>query len=108
MRALALGLVRDPHEADDVVADATLAALQSPAPIGSATRPWLGAVVRNFAWRRRRAAERRREHEACAVDGANEADHAETLERIDLQRALLDAVRALEEPLRTTVVQRYF
>ena len=62
MRALALGLVRDPHEADDVVQDAALAALLHAPPAEAALRPWLASVVRNFAWRRRRAATRRSEH----------------------------------------------
>ena len=108
MRALALGLVHDPHEADDVAQDAALAALLHPPPTGAALRPWLATVVRNFAWRRRRAAARRSEHEDFARKPDSGDDNVATLERIDLQRKLLDAVRELPEPLCTTIVQRYF
>ena len=109
MRALAMGLVSDPHEADDVAQDAALAALLHPPPAGSALRPWLGTVVRHLAWRRWRAERRRADREANAGRPEDdEVDHVAALERIDTQRLLLDAVRDLEEPLRTTVVERYF
>tara|TARA_R110002072_G_scaffold253748_4_gene412516 strand:- start:424 stop:2748 length:2325 start_codon:yes stop_codon:yes gene_type:complete len=35
-------------------------------------------------------------------------DQVDALERMDTQRLLLEAVRTLEEPVRTTVVRRYF
>jgi RNA polymerase sigma-70 factor (ECF subfamily) len=108
MRALALGLVRDSHAADDVVQDAALVALLHPPPTGAALRPWLGQVVRRLAWRSARSERRRTEREAWAGEPGAPRDPAETLARLDLQRALLEAVRALEEPLRTTLVQRYF
>jgi RNA polymerase sigma factor (sigma-70 family) len=106
MRALALGLVSDPHEADDVAQDASLAALLHPPPEGAALRPWLATVVRRLVWRRRRSEMRRADHEAEAR--CSEDEDVDALEQIDTQRLLLDAVRDLEEPLRTTVVQRYF
>ena len=106
MRALALGLVLDPNEAEDVAQDAALALLLNPPPEGVAARPWIATVVRRLAWRRRRAALRRADHEADAQPGSDGGGDA--LERIDTQRRLLEAVRALEEPLRTTVVRRYF
>jgi RNA polymerase sigma-70 factor (ECF subfamily) len=108
MRALALGLVRDPAAADDVAQDAALAALLHPPPAGVELRPWLAQVVRRFAWRRSRSESRRSEREAWATQPAGPEDAGETLARLDLQRALLDAVRGLEEPVRTTIVQRYF
>jgi RNA polymerase sigma-70 factor (ECF subfamily) len=108
MRALALGLVHDTHEADDVVGDATLAALLHPPPASAALRPWLAAVVRNFASRRHRAATRRSDHEDRARRPEHDDDDVDALERIDLQRKLLDAVRQLPESQRTIVVQRYF
>lgn len=104
MRALALGLVRDPSAADD----AALATLLHPPPADAALRPWLSQVVRRLAWRRARSERRRGERELQARDPAGPEEASETLARLDLQRALLDAVRALEEPVRTTIVQRYF
>jgi len=108
MRALAYGLLRDPGAADDVVQDATLAALLH-APAGDAElAPWLSRVVRNFVARRRRGEARRSEHEGRAAPRRPEPSPAETVERLDLQRTLVDAVLAIEEPLRTTLVLRYF
>lgn len=108
MRALALGLVHDSHAADDVAQDAALAALLHPPPAGVELRPWLAQVVRRLAWRRSRSKRRRSERESMANEPAGPQDPSQTLARLDLQRELLEAVRALEEPVRTTIVQRYF
>lgn len=108
MRALALGLLRDGHAADDVAQDAALAALLHPPPAGVELRPWLAQVVRRLAWRRARSERRRSERESAANGPAGHDGPGETLARLDLQGALLEAVRALEEPVRTTIVQRYF
>jgi RNA polymerase sigma-70 factor (ECF subfamily) len=108
MRALAVGLLRDPAAADDVVQDATVAALLRAPASDAPLEPWLARVVRNFAFRRRRGDARRAEHEARASGPPSERTPAETLEEIETQRLLLDAVREIDEPLRTTLVMRYF
>jgi RNA polymerase sigma-70 factor (ECF subfamily) len=108
MRALAVGLLGDAAAADDVVQEATVAALLHAPSDEHALAPWLSRVVRNFAWRRRRGEQRRADREARATGPAPEPTPAETLERLDLQRALVEAVRAIDEPLRTTLVLRYF
>ena len=84
MRALALGLVRDPHAAEDVAQDAALAALLHPPPAGAALRPWLGQVVRRFAWRRARSERRRADRESEANEPTGPGDPGETLARLDL------------------------
>jgi RNA polymerase sigma-70 factor (ECF subfamily) len=108
MRALAFNLLKDPAAADDVVQDAAIAALRHPPERGVALEAWLSRVVRNFAWRWRRSETRRADHEARATLEPRDPGPSETLERLDTQRVLLDAVRSLDEPFRTAVVQHYF
>jgi RNA polymerase sigma-70 factor (ECF subfamily) len=105
MRSLARGLLADEHRAEDVVQEASLAALRSPPRDPEATRPWLGRVVRNFALRaRRREAERpaREEHAARAEATPDPERELEVLVRV------ADALRALPEPYRGTVYLRYY
>jgi RNA polymerase sigma-70 factor (ECF subfamily) len=108
MRALAINLLGDPAAADDVVQDASIAVLRKPPAEGVALQPWLSRVVRHFAWRRRRGEARRQDHESRAALPEAAPSPADTLERLDLQQTMVDAVRALDEPLRTTIVLRYF
>lgn len=108
MRALAQSLLRDAGAADDVVQDATVAALLHAPARERELAPWLSRVVRNFARRRRRGERRRADREAQAGAPEPESGPADTLERLELQQTVVEAVRAIEEPLRTTLVLRYF
>ncbi|HTF87653.1 MAG TPA: sigma-70 family RNA polymerase sigma factor [Planctomycetota bacterium] len=108
MRSLAFSLLGDSAAADDVVQDASLALLRAPPARGVVLEAWLSRLVRNFAFRRRRTEARRADHEALATPPSHQPPPAETLSRLELQRALLDAVQSLDEPYRTAVVQRYF
>jgi RNA polymerase sigma factor (sigma-70 family) len=88
------------------VQDAYVAALERP-PRG-ALRAWLGAVVRNLAGKVRRSEGRRleREHAASRKEPLPGAD--DIAARIALHRSLVQAVDALEEPYRSTIVLRFF
>lgn len=110
LRALALDLVGDPHEADDVVQDTWLAALERPprARDEVGVRAWLGAVARNLVHARRRSAGRRVARERRSAREERTASTAEALERAALQRELVTAVMDLEPPERELVVLRYF
>ena len=107
MRSLARSLVADEHWAEDVVQQASLAALQRPPRDPSATRPWLGRVVRNLALRvGRRESERGwREERAAAPDQLGDADVDHEFEVLG---QVADALRALPEPYRTTLYLRYY
>lgn len=71
LRRLAAGLTRSQAEADDLVQDALLAALQA----GRSDIAWLAGVMRNQAAMQVRSAvrRRRREHEAANVDTTADA-----------------------------------
>jgi RNA polymerase sigma factor (sigma-70 family) len=110
MRALARSLVHGDADADDLLQDAAVAALQHP-PAGvdhGAVRAWLKAVLRN-RWRMdRRSATRRRDREqAVAIIAGGGEQGADPLDRARALEKLATALVALEEPFRTTVIQRY-
>jgi RNA polymerase sigma-70 factor (ECF subfamily) len=105
---LAESLLSDPQSADDVAQETWLAALRRPPEEGRAPRPWLASVVRNFARERLRqdGGRRARERQSAKKDQLPPTD--ELLEKLETQRVLAEAVRALTEPYRTTILLRYF
>ncbi|MCE9593678.1 MAG: sigma-70 family RNA polymerase sigma factor [Planctomycetes bacterium] len=108
IRALARSLVRG-DEVDDLVQDTWHAALQRPPRVHSESglRAWLGRVARNLAIDRRRAGAARAERSTRAHREPPERPD-EAFERVVLQRRLVDAVLALDEPYRSAVIWRYF
>ncbi|HUQ01810.1 MAG TPA: sigma-70 family RNA polymerase sigma factor [Kofleriaceae bacterium] len=110
MRALARSLVHGDPDAEDLVQDAALAALEHPPATDRPVRPWLATVLRN-RWRMLyRGATRRAAREDVAVaererDAAPQAD--DLLERARTLERLGAALVALEEPFRETVIRRY-
>lgn len=95
-------------EADDVVQDTWMRALEGGPARPRAVRSWLGRVARNLAldrWRRR--ARRRRRENAVARCEAMPSVHA-IAEREEARRALIDALLALDEPYRAVVLLRYY
>lgn len=108
LRALARRLVRDGTQAEDLVHETFLAALQHrPRPLGS-LRPWLARVLRSRrAWRARGDAGRRAREQSTARDEALPGP-AELAERAEMQRRLAEEVLRLDEPYRSLVILRYY
>ena len=113
VRRLAGSLVRDDALADDLTQEAMLTALLHPPDTGLPARPWLGQVVRNLV-RMRFRGERRRQvrevatHAAAEQPGAHLDSPEQLLARVETQRRLTSLVVGLEEPLRSTVLLRYY
>ncbi|MBL8896047.1 MAG: sigma-70 family RNA polymerase sigma factor [Planctomycetes bacterium] len=107
VRALARQLVLDGARADDVVQQTWLAALQADRSGVDSRRAWLAAIVRRVAATMRRGEARRRgrERRVARPEADDAADLARTRE--DARRAVVDAVFALDEPWRTTLILRY-
>ncbi len=108
MRALARSLVHGDAEADDLLQDAAVAALEHP-PTEAPPRPWLAVVLRNRRRMQARAAARRAAREQAVgaiIEDAGERPDA-ALDRARAFERLGAALVALDEPFRTTVVRRY-
>ncbi|MBI5432275.1 MAG: sigma-70 family RNA polymerase sigma factor, partial [Planctomycetes bacterium] len=104
---LARELVFDPSLADDVAQEVWAIALARPPRDASALKAWLSVVARNTARLAARSSSRRgaREREVARDESIGAAD--ELVEREALRKDLIDAVLALDEPYRETVILRY-
>jgi RNA polymerase sigma factor (sigma-70 family) len=113
-RRLARHLVRGDDEADDLLQNAWLVAAQQQRTREGEAYGWLAGVLRILGMRHARAAGRRREREAESAADARalspdrSARPDELLEHVETQRRLSEALLALDEPYRTTILLRYF
>ena len=107
IRRLARTLVYDAAEADDVVQDTMLVALESRSQPARSPRAWLAGVTRNMARRTARSAGRRRRHErgAARPEALPAAD--EVVIRAAEQSRLLDLVLQLPQPYQTAILLRF-
>ncbi|MCE9592688.1 MAG: sigma-70 family RNA polymerase sigma factor [Planctomycetes bacterium] len=108
LRALAQGLLRDEHASEDVVQTTWLTALQRREHEIESPRAWMARVVRNLAFKRRRGEQRRAARERAVAKDEALSSSADAVERADTLRAVTDAVLALDEPYRSTILLRYF
>lgn len=106
VRALATTLVRD--DPDDAMQDLWLAALRSPPDPSRPARPWLARVLENAARKRFRDASTRRAHEAGAAPDEPQASPEALVSRVQMQQLMVELVLGLEEPLRQTLLLRFF
>jgi RNA polymerase sigma factor (sigma-70 family) len=108
LHALARHLVR-PHEAPDELAQDTLAAaLTQQAPHTTGLRRWLASILRKQLAGRRRAEHRRRARESKLASSPDAPPTLDVVARFEVQRDVGNAVLALAEPYRTTVLLRYW
>ncbi len=113
VKSLARNIVADDHDAEDLAQQTLTRALEQP-PRESGSPPqlraWLAAVAHRFALQRNRSesARRRRETTYAAPAGSGVRQPADVVALAELHRRIVDAVLALAEPYRTTVLLRYF
>lgn len=106
LRALARGMLRDEHLAEDVVQQAFLRALaRPPASLGIA---WLARVVRNLALDTVLGADRRARRERAVARDELDLTHERAALELALQKEVATELSALAEPYRTVVHLRYF
>ena len=103
--ALALDLVADEHEAEDLVQSALLYALQRPPRKRGAVRSWFRKVVRHMAINSLVSSRRRREREQRV--SAAEATEDSTLSRLEVRMEVLRAVEQLDELYRDPIILYY-
>lgn len=104
---LARALLKRSHEADDLVQETVLAALEGPPPPDAPRRAWLGSVARRLAARRFRSESRRQRRERRAAVPEALPDSAELVARVEAAERLTAAVRRLPEPFRRTILLRF-
>ncbi|QDV08870.1 RNA polymerase sigma factor [Planctomycetes bacterium Poly30] len=107
LRRAALALTNDPGTAEDAAQAVWIQAWRRRSTTGhGASRGWLMQVLRNSVRGHHRDGARRsaREREAAVPESYHLEDPAQ---RIELQRITLDAIEALDEPYRSTIVERF-
>jgi RNA polymerase sigma-70 factor (ECF subfamily) len=107
LRRVARALTTNAEDADDVVQQTWLAAIERPPAHAGNLRGWLATLARNLVRSRRRSRERETARTHALPPPPPAPTPAESVARAELQQAVLDAVLALEEPYRATLVQRY-
>ncbi|MCA8971733.1 MAG: sigma-70 family RNA polymerase sigma factor [Planctomycetes bacterium] len=103
------GLARDlvADGADDLAQDTMLRVARHRSAI-RAFRPFVRKALDNRTRERARSDERRRTREAASAPQLPAPDTHEVVERFETQRIVVEAVSALDEPFRTTVLRHYF
>ncbi len=109
LKRLAVHLVRDPDDADDLAQMAMEEALVSPPKQAGPLRPWLGGVVRNLARMHWRSTTRRRSREQSTQWlESDELVPDQLLEKARAFERVARSVTELREPFRQAVLLRYY
>jgi RNA polymerase sigma-70 factor (ECF subfamily) len=107
LRRLARELVRGEAAAEDLVQETFLRALERPPRSAGALAAWLARVARRLALNQARGAGRARVRERASARAEAQPPHDVALADLELQELLLAALKALEEPYRTTLWLRW-
>lgn len=108
MYRLARSLVGAADDADDLVQETFAIALKQPPNTDRPVKPWLRKVMQNVVFMRHRGDRRRGERETLVGSQLTSGMAPdEAAERLRAQQRLTDLVSNLEEPYRSTVIQRY-
>ncbi|MEM8713357.1 MAG: RNA polymerase sigma factor, partial [Planctomycetota bacterium] len=114
LRQLARSLVRDPGLADDLVQETALAALEAPPALAEGgPRAWLGRVLRNRLGDEKRQSRSRTEREVRrdqeGSQGRSTSSASDDLvSQIETERMLSEELLRLEEPMRETLMLRFY
>ncbi|MHC4956561.1 MAG: sigma-70 family RNA polymerase sigma factor, partial [Planctomycetota bacterium] len=108
LRAIALGVLRNEADADDVVQQTLATAIQKPPAEDTNLRGWLATVAKNFARMQLRGRSRRVAREAAVARTEGTPSTAQIAQRMEMERHVVDAISTLDEPFRTTLILRYY
>ncbi len=108
VRRLALALVRDPDDADELAQETWEAALTRPPREAGPLRPWLAGVARNLARMRARSSGRRTRREESTDRPEPAPTPEELVARVEMQQQVARRVLDLPEPFRSTLILRYY
>lgn len=107
VRRLAASLLRDGHLAEDVAQEVWARWAEHRARVSNA-RGWLRTAVAHVASNARRSRERREDLERSAAAPEPPRGPAEEAGQAELLHRVVEAVFALDEPWRGTILARYF
>lgn len=107
LQRLTRELVPSEHSAD-LAQETLVAALERPKPAKAAVRTWLERIARNLAAGGTRARYRRLRRERHAMRTEAEPSTADTLAEFEMHRSVVDAVQTLRDPVRTTLLLRFW
>jgi RNA polymerase sigma-70 factor (ECF subfamily) len=108
VRRFARTLAHDDATADDLAQDTMLAAIEHPPREAAAPAGWLRRVLLRRAMNRARGERRRDEREALRAMPPASPSPADVVSTAESHRRVVEAVLALEEPYKTTVLLRFF
>ena len=107
VRAVARGVLGGDADVEDVLQETFLVAWERGPRKPGALRAWLGTVAKRLALDRVRAMGRRRRREAGAARAEALPSVVTMAGREETRQRLMEAVLALEEPYRSTLLWRY-
>ena len=110
VKRIARQLLGDDDLADDLAQETLAAAIERPPSFANDTRrlrAWLAGVARHLASRHLRERRQRLSLEVAAAHPEADCAEADSVARLRLHRRLTKAVMDLDEPYRSTIVQRY-
>jgi RNA polymerase sigma factor (sigma-70 family) len=109
LKRLAIALVRNESDANDLVQDTWLVAAEHAPTDGRPLKPWLSRVALNLVRMRSRGSKRRRAREASVEPSAEGSPTPDQLvSRLRAQRVVADEILRLAEPYRNTILLHYF
>ncbi|MEZ6018065.1 MAG: sigma factor-like helix-turn-helix DNA-binding protein [Planctomycetota bacterium] len=109
VRGLAVRLVGDPAEADDLRQEVWLLSQGLVRPRWMPVRGWLSGLLRNKVRDRRRAALTRARHEdGAALERARSMELGAVVREVSLHQVVVARLMQLREPYRATLLARYF
>jgi RNA polymerase sigma-70 factor (ECF subfamily) len=110
LRGLARRLTSDREDADDLLQDTWLAAVELRGQATTTPASWIAAVIRSLFLKRRLSDQRRLRREVRAAEGAPAfaSSPEELVANMQVERLLAEQVLALREPYRQVVLLRYY
>lgn len=96
------------EQSADLVQETLVAALERPKPDKAGVRTWLERIARNLAAGGTRARHRRLQREQHAIQSGAVPSTAETIAEFEMHRSVVDAVQSLRDPIRTTLLLRFW
>ena len=108
LRVLVRTLVHDAAQVDDVCQATLLEALRRRPGHDRSLRPWLASVARHICSRLSKRERQRVEREAAVTPRESAPPTVEVVERVAWHQAVVNAVMALAEPYRTTILLRFW